>query len=62
MMLYSQSALKAQQAISYGRQQHEMPKQNDPAKTNSKKTDSLKTNSMIARIHNVRPGCGSCGK
>ena len=62
MMLYSQTALQAQQAISYGKQKHELPKQNDPAKANSKKLDSMKTSSMIARIHNVRPGCGSCGK
>jgi len=62
MMLYSQTALHAQQAISYGRQQHELPKQNDKAKVNSKKMESLSASSMIARIHNVRPGCGSCGK
>ena len=23
---------------------------------------SLKTSSMITRVHNVKPGCGSCGK
>ena len=62
MMLYSQTALHAQQAISYGRQSHEMPKQPKPATEKGKKSASLSANSMIARIHNVRPGCGSCGK
>lgn len=23
---------------------------------------SLKTSSMITRVHNVKPGCGSCGR
>ncbi len=62
MLLYSQTALKMQQAISYGKSQNEMPKRSEEVKVNSKKMDLTSSNSMIARIHNVRPGCGSCGK
>ena len=28
----------------------------------SKNTGGLKASSIIGRIHNVKPGCGSCGK
>lgn len=27
-----------------------------------RKTPSALTSPMISRIHNIRPGCGSCGK
>lgn len=27
-----------------------------------KSMSGLKSSSMIGRIHNVKPGCGSCGK
>lgn len=29
---------------------------------NAKKPPSALNSAMIGRIHNVRPGCGSCGK
>lgn len=32
------------------------------AKMNATKKPSALNASMVGRIHNVRPGCGSCGK
>lgn len=32
------------------------------ALSNARKPPSALNSAMIGRIHNVRPGCGSCGK
>lgn len=32
------------------------------AKINAEKKPNALNASMVGRIHNVRPGCGSCGK
>ena len=62
MFMHSQSALNASQQIFYGNPTRESPAKTEVSQSNNKQKSSLSANSMISRIHNVRPGCGSCGK
>ncbi len=62
MFMHSQSTVKASQQIFYGKSIHESPAKTEVSQTNNNQKSSLTANSMISRIHNVRPGCGSCGK
>jgi len=62
MFLQSKTALNAAQTIFYGKMQKETPQQKDVVQAKPTVKASLSSSSMIARIHNVRPGCGSCGK
>lgn len=48
----------AQQLAAFSKSNMSPVPQNLPTKSN---TSSLNS-SMISRIHNIKPGCGSCGK
>lgn len=62
MFLQGKTAINAAQTIFYGKMQKETPQKKDVEQAKPSIKASLSSNSMIARIHNVRPGCGSCGK
>ena len=62
MFLHSKTALNATQRIFYGKMQRETPQKKVVEQPKQTTKASLSSNSMISRIHNVRPGCGSCGK